>query len=221
MSKGDDRHARPTEKGGYTTMAALLRAHRRRAGLTLDALAERTGLTKSYLSKVERGLRTPSIAVALKIAGALNADVSQLFSDNPDDTVVTIERRSQRARVDGTGGRAVYDPVATRMVGKAMQPFVVHPTIHPESDFMEHPGEEFIYVTAGAVEVTLADQMIQLDEGDSLYFDANTPHRVRSVSPERAVLVVVVHDGDVRNPLHDGDSSASRQCGPTTLTPET
>ncbi|USI93107.1 helix-turn-helix domain-containing protein [Rhodococcus pyridinivorans] len=201
-------------------MAALLRAHRRRAGLTLDALAERTGLTKSYLSKVERGLRTPSIAVALKIASALDADVSQLFSGNPDDTVVTIERRSQRARVDGTDGRAMYDPVATRMVGKAMQPFVVHPTVYPESDFMEHAGEEFIYVTAGAVEVTLADQVIQLDEGDSLYFDANTPHRVRSVSPERAVLIVVVHDGDARNPLHDGDSSAARQCGPTTLTSE-
>ncbi|MFX1760957.1 helix-turn-helix domain-containing protein [Rhodococcus sp. As11] len=202
-------------------MAALLRAHRRRAGLTLDALAEQTGLTKSYLSKVERGIRTPSIAVALKIAGALDADVSQLFSGNPDDTVVTIERRSQRARIDGTSGRAVYDPVATRMVGKAMQPFVVHPTVHPDTAYMEHPGEEFIYVTSGAVEVTLAEQVIQLDEGDSLYFDANTPHRVRSVSPDRAVLVVVVHDGNTRNPPHDGDFSAARHCGPTTVTSET
>jgi len=201
-------------------MAALLRAHRRRAGLTLDALAERTGLTKSYLSKVERGLRTPSIAVALKIAGALDADVSQLFSDNPDDTVVTLERRSQRARVDGGDGRAVYDPVATRMIGKSMQPFVIHPTIYPETDYMEHPGEEFIYVTAGAVEVTLADQLIQLEEGDSLYFDANTPHRVRSVSPERAVVVVVVHDGDARNTAQDGSSGAAGQCGPTAFTSE-
>lgn len=199
-------------------MAALLRAHRRRAGLTLESLAERTGLTKSYLSKVERGIRTPSIAVALKIAGALDADVSQLFSESPDDTVVTVERRSQRARIEGDDGRAVYDPVATRMVGKSMQPFVVHPTVNPDTDYMEHPGEEFIYVTAGAVEVTLADQVIQLEEGDSLYFDANTPHRVRSVSIDRAVLVVVVHDQDVRNTARDGSSSAARHCVPATPT---
>ena len=221
LSEGEDCYARSTDEGWVHRMAALLRAHRRRAGLTLEALAVRTGLTKSYLSKVERGIRTPSIAVALKIAGALDADVSQLFSGNPDDTVVTIERRSQRARVEGSDGRAVYDPVATRMVGKSMQPFVVHPTVHPETDYMEHPGEEFIYVTAGVVEVSLSDQVIRLEEGDSLYFDANTPHRVRSVSSDRAVLIVVVHDGDVRKTIHDDGSSSASHCVPTTFTSET
>ncbi len=44
--------------------------------------------------------------------------------------------------------------------------------------------------------MSIPNQVITLDAGDSLYFDANTPHRVRSVSPTRAVLVVVVHDGN-------------------------
>lgn len=77
-------------------MAAFLRTHRRRAGLTLEGLAEQTGLTKSYLSKVERGISTPSIAVALKIARVLDADVGQLFSDSMEGNAMTIVRAKDR-----------------------------------------------------------------------------------------------------------------------------
>ncbi|QBJ96850.1 XRE family transcriptional regulator [Rhodococcus sp. ABRD24] len=193
-------------------MVAFLRSHRRRAGLTLEALAESTGLTKSYLSKVERGISTPSIAVALKIARALDADVGQLFSDGLDTDAMALERHDQRIPVaDGTGS-AVYDPIATRMVGKSMQPFIVHPTTESGSDFMEHPGEEFVLVTRGTVEVSIPNQVITLDQGDSLYFDANTPHRVRSVSPERAELVIVVYDKD--STLAPETHTPQRRCGP-------
>src|ERR1700743_2085667 len=62
-------------------MTGLLRAVRKQRGLTLSSLAEQTGLTKSYLSKIERRQSTPSIAVALKVARALDVDVAQLFSE--------------------------------------------------------------------------------------------------------------------------------------------
>ncbi len=186
-------------------MAALLRSHRRRAGLTLEALAEGTGLTKSYLSKVERGISTPSIAVALKIARALDADVSQLFSDSPDNSMMTVERRGERAQVDERDGSAVYDAVATRMIGKSMQPFIVHPTTQPGSDYMEHPGEEFILVKEGTVEVSIPDQVITLDEGDSLYFDANTP-------PSRPIGVAVTGRADCGRP-RPGRRQCRRRAG--------
>lgn len=193
-------------------MAAFLRTHRRRAGLTLEALADRTGLTKSYLSKIERGLSTPSIAVALAIADALDTDVSLLFSDKADDSAMTVERRDERAVVDESASAATYDPIATRMRRKAMQPFIVHPTTEPDSPFMEHSGEEFIFVRSGAVEVTIPNQTLRLDEGDSLYFHSDTPHRVRSISTPRATLLVVVHDR-----ADDGASTGHnpRPCGPT------
>lgn len=54
-------------------MSALLRAVRQQRGMTLEELAEATGLTKSYLSKVERQRSTPSIAVAMKLARALGS----------------------------------------------------------------------------------------------------------------------------------------------------
>lgn len=197
-------------------MTAFLRSHRRRAGLTLEALANSTGLTKSYLSKVERGLSTPSIAVALKIARSLNTDVGQLFSEDPDETVMTVERHDERAQAseDASTGAAVYDAMATRMVRKSMQPFIVHPTTEAGSEYMEHPGEEFIFVQAGVVEVTIPNQVITLDQGDSMYFDSNTPHRVRSVSADRAVLLVVVHDQGGDQSPDTTASSSRRRCGP-------
>lgn len=177
-------------------MAAFLRSHRRRAGLTLESVAASAGLTKSYLSKVERGLSTPSIDVALRIARALDTDVSQLFSEELDGTVMTVERGDERARVPegASGAAAVHDAIATRMIRKSMQPFVVHPTTEPESDFIEHPGEEFIFVQSGTIEFEIPNKVIVLEQGDCMYFDANTPHRVRSISASRAVLIIVIHD---------------------------
>ncbi|SNS93902.1 Helix-turn-helix domain-containing protein [Rhodococcoides kyotonense] len=180
--------------------AAFLRTHRRGAGLTLDDLAERTGLTKSYLSKVERGVSTPSISVALKIASALDADVGQLFSDEVDSGSMTISRLS-----DAAPG---YSPIAPSQVGKAMQPFVVHPSASKGRRFMDHPGEEFVFVHSGTAEFEIPGRVTVLESGDSVYFDANTPHRLRSISDPAAVLLVVTYD----NPI-EGSARAAAHCG--------
>ncbi|QBJ96766.1 XRE family transcriptional regulator [Rhodococcus sp. ABRD24] len=199
-------------------MATFLRSHRRRAGLTLESVAASAGLTKSYLSKVERGLSTPSIDVALRIARALDTDVSQLFSDGLDGTATTVERGDERARVpEGASRAAVHDAIATRRIRKSMQPFVVHPTTEPGSDYIEHPGEEFVFVQSGTVEFEITNKVIVLEQGDSMYFDANTPHRMRSISANRAVLITVVHDhcsdqtADTTPPAPDSSSAQPPQ----------
>ena len=60
-------------------MSIRLKLLRKKLGITLEQLADKSGMTKSYLSKVERGLNTPSIAAALKLARALNVNVEELF----------------------------------------------------------------------------------------------------------------------------------------------
>ena len=79
-------------------VTALLRAVRRERGLTLEELAAATGLTKSYLSKVERELSTPSIAVALKVARALDVDVARLFSDEAASEKIAVDRAANEIR---------------------------------------------------------------------------------------------------------------------------
>lgn len=168
-------------------MTALLRPVRRQRGLTLEQLARQTGLTKSYLSKIERGQSTPSIAVALKVARALDVDVGRLFSAGAAQEKITVDRAD-------TGDGARYRVLAPSLLGKSMSPFVVHPTEHLADDpHPEHAGQEFMFVHAGTVELDYGDQTFTLGPGDSAYFDASVSHKIRAVGAERAQVVVVAH----------------------------
>ena len=168
-------------------MSALLRAVRQQRGMTLDDLAAASGLTKSYLSKVERQRSTPSIAAAMKMARALDVDVAQLFSDDPETTTITVERAAEHR-----GER--HHPLGAAMLGKAMTPFLVRPgrqfTAHPHP---AHPGQEFVFVHAGTVELKYDEELARLDTGDCAYFDASAPHKLRQVGAEPAEVVVVAY----------------------------
>ncbi|OBH34468.1 DNA-binding protein [Mycobacterium sp. E342] len=174
-------------------MTALLRAVRTQRGLTLEELAEQTGLTKSYLSKIERRRSTPSIAVALKVAKALDVDVGRLFSDEEAQEKIAVDRAP--GAVDGQR----YRVLASSLLGKSMSPFVVRPAASPADDpHPEHGGQEFMFVHAGTVELDYGDQTITLGVGDSAYFDAAVSHTVRSVGADPAEVVVVAHEPAAR-----------------------
>lgn len=179
MSSNDRRRA--------SGLTALLRAVRRQRGLTLEQLAEQTGLTKSYLSKVERGQSTPSIAVALKVARALEVDVGRLFSDQVAEETIAVDHAEQRS-----GER--YRSLASSVLGKSMSPFIVRPTGHPCDDpHPEHAGQEFVFVHQGRIELDYGDRTVTLGAGDSAYFDATVSHKLRSVGAGPAEVVVVAH----------------------------
>ncbi|OBK11893.1 helix-turn-helix domain-containing protein [Mycobacterium asiaticum] len=169
-------------------MTALLRAVRRQRGLTLESLAEQTGLTKSYLSKIERGYSIPSIAVALKVARALDVDVGRLFSDGAAAEKITIDRAA-----DGTEHR--YRALGSTLLAKSMSPFMVRPASARSDDtHVEHAGQEFVFVHAGTVQLDYGDQTITLDTGDSAYFDASVSHKLRTVGTGPAEVLVITHD---------------------------
>lgn len=168
-------------------MTALLRTVRKQRGLTLERLAEQTGLTKSYLSKVERRRSTPSIAVAMKVARALDVDVAQLFSERSDEEKIAVDRA-----VDRRGDRQRYRAMAPGLLGKSMAPFVVQPAGRVSGDpHPVHSGQEFVFVHAGVVELDYGEQTVRLVAGDSAYFDASISHRIRAVGSGRTEVVVV------------------------------
>lgn len=172
-------------------MSALLRTVRRQRGLTLEDLAEQTGLTKSYLSKIERGQSSPSIAAALRVARALDADVAQLFCERDEQDKIVLDRA-----VDRRTDRNRYRALAARMLGKSMSPFVVRPTARRTAPGAHplHTGQEFVFVHAGTVELEYGDRVLELSTGDSAYFDAAISHRIRTVGAEPAEVVVVTAD---------------------------
>ncbi|MEU9080228.1 helix-turn-helix domain-containing protein [Kitasatospora sp. NPDC004745] len=186
-------------------MASRLRALRTQNRLSLEALAAQVGVTKSYLSKVERGISDPSISTALKLANALGVDVGRLFSDEVEPELVTVVRAGERTPLTtGEAGRGAprYEGIATGLAGKRMAPFVMYPpTGRAAAPFKSHAGEEFLFVHAGTAELEFPERTVPLGPGDSVYFNAAVPHRCRSTGDEPAVVLVVIHD----EPAEPGD----------------
>lgn len=181
-------------------MTIQLRLLRRQNGLTLEALAGRTGLTASYLSKLERNQSTPSISTAIKLAEAFGVSVEELFGEVDDPALLTVVRAGDRTRLSdgGTPAGSPYEGIATGVIDKRMLPFVVYP---PKSDAgrsaLDHTGEEFIFVLEGRIELHFPDRTVELGAGDAVYFQGAIPHRARTLgSAQAAMLVVISADGE-------------------------
>lgn len=172
-----------------------LKILRKQMNLSLQDLADQTELTKSYLSKVERGLSVPSVAVALKLAKALHVEVDQLFDDAPANDAITVVRVADRVPMGASGDASgsAYEVLAARAGHKRMLPFVIRPSKDfAVTDFKEHEGEEFLFVHRGKVEMEFATHKVELATGDSVYFNAQIPHRIRSVGATVAEVLLVV-----------------------------
>ncbi len=169
--------------------------------MTLEALAERSGVTKSYLSKVERGRSVPSIAVCASLAKALHVPLDSLFADAQELDDVTVTRAGERQELTSSeepGTR--YEGIALQAGTKSMAPFMLHPPHDADHvPFRDHPGEEFVFVHEGRVELVLPSHAITLEPGDSAYFKGTTPHKVRSLGTRRAALLLLV-TGDPAGP---------------------
>jgi transcriptional regulator with XRE-family HTH domain len=178
-------------------MSIRLKQLRRQRRWSLETLAGNTGLTKSYLSKVERGISVPSISVAIKLAKELAINVEELFSDNVSESEIAVTRSSERTSFGTSNNeKPSVQSIASGAAAKKMLPFVLYPASDFEaSAFKEHEGEEFLFVHSGTVEVAFPTGTYELAAGDSLYFNSLAPHKIRSIGSTQAeVLVVVSHD---------------------------
>jgi len=172
-----------------------LAALRRERGLSLTALAVKAGVTKGFLSLVERGRKAPSISTLLRLSQAYAIPVGGLLdaakSREPAYSLVRGNERLKYAR-EGTLHGYRYEAIAYRKKSKRMEPFVVSVPLRVPRKFFQHEGDELLFVLEGKVEVHLGQERLLLAAGDCLYFDASTPHRSRSLGGERAKTFVIV-----------------------------
>lgn len=174
--------------------AAHIKAARIKRGLTLDQLAFATGLDKGYLSRVERGHKSPSIATVLKIAKAIDVSVAQLLGEVLDNDAIQVTRANER--VGSKGRRQSSKPEfegLTRVLGRrGFEAFVMYPSGEFSADGkFDHHGEELLFVLEGRVEVRFADRTIVLKAGDCVQFAGHLQHEVRRVTPKASALVAV------------------------------
>ena len=174
-----------------------LKALRAARGMTLERLALATGLTKSYLSKIQNSRKLPPIATLSRIAQALGTGIGSFFGDILEAREgASIVRKDERLPVVRGGTAFGYDYVslAHKRLSKSMEPFVfTFPSKIDRHVFFDHGGEEFVFILSGKVVFQVGDERWTLTEGDSIYFDAAIPHRGWSVGRDDARALVVVH----------------------------
>jgi transcriptional regulator with XRE-family HTH domain len=167
-----------------------LHAMRESRGWTLEELAERTGLSKAYLSRLEGGDRQPSIAALLTVANAFGVSIAALF-EQPDDSADCIIVRGDTAPTTTANGLS-YTPLSSSTKPFNLQPIAVTVPAHRKgNETYQHDGEEWLYVTAGKLQITIADQTHTLNTGDSAHFDSRLPHRLDALDNTDAKILLV------------------------------
>lgn len=174
-----------------------LRALRQAASMTLKQVADRAGLAVSTISKIENDRMSPTYDVLLKLARGLDIDLvtlmagpSRAATDAPPGRIDVTRASERRAYPTGT---YVYEPFAMRLIDRRMDPTLVRITARSIDEFpslVRHPGEEFVYVISGTVELHLEFYApIRLAAGDSVYFDGRMGHAYLSVGAEDAQVL--------------------------------
>ena len=169
-----------------------LRSMREERGVSMRALARRSGLSANALSMIERGLTSPSVSTLYKLATALEVPVTAFFREEPERTNVVYCKASERARVpfmrglwEGLGGEA--------FVGR-VEPFMltleVGGTSGPHG--MLHTGHEFVFCLRGHLEYEVDNQRYLLEPGDSLLFAAQLLHRWRNAGKTVTNALIVL-----------------------------
>ncbi|WP_458094503.1 helix-turn-helix domain-containing protein [Roseomonas sp. WA12] len=192
MSATAPKGAAPRDAARTAELGARLRALRQDRELTLEALAEMAGLDKGYLSRLERGLKNPSIATVLRLSEALDVPVAELFGERLAEHAVRVTRAPDRLSVSPAGASA-HGIEALSRDGAALEAFVLHPAAEFSAEgHAEHAGEELFFVLKGTVELRFADRGFVLEAGDCAQFSGHLPHRIRRVGLDPASALVAV-----------------------------
>lgn len=180
--------------------------------ISQERLAELSGLTKGYISKIEKSDKAPPLSTLSKIANALNVDITFLMAENlepPEDVNLCVVRNGQGKKISSaTLGGYHYEALAYKKTGKNMEPFILMPAFDEKAIFI-HDGEEFMYTLEGVHEFIYNNKTYILHEGDSVYFDSRIPHTGRSIGEKRAKVLAVMYSYK-RSPEMDSIESRIR-----------
>lgn len=187
MDNGDDLTRR---------LAGRLRKLRAGRGLTLDSLAERSGVSRSMISLIERGASSPTANVLDRLAAGLGVTLASLFSEAERADAQPVARRSdQAAWRDPESGYVRRNlspsgfPSPLELVEVVLPPgsFVAY-----ETTFRQRPLDQQVWVLEGAVEVTLGERHHHLAAGDCLAMrvDRRTAFRNAGDLPTRYLVAL-------------------------------
>jgi len=174
-----------------TTFGQRVKKLREDQKMSLTELAEKTGQTPEFIEQVESDRLIPPVSFLLQLSHVLQIDPSNFLTEQEK---VQIDGKRQEAFIKRTQNYS-YRTLTPGAADKHLRAFMV--SIEPwETHKMveyKHPGEEFIFVYKGELEVTLGGKVLHLKQGETIHFDSETKHKLRNLSNERCELLVTLY----------------------------
>ena len=137
-------------------------------GLTQEELADRSELSKGFISQLERNLTSPSITTLMDILQCLGTSIGEFFNEAPDEQIV-FGKQDYFEKLSDTAQKNTIEPIyLTLQAGGSTCPDT------------PHEGEEFGYVLQGAVSIHLGNKTYKAKKGESFYYTADKTHFLSS-----------------------------------------
>ena len=180
------------ETNGKLELGERLRAVRQLRRLTLREVATAAGVSESFVSQLERGRSSASVATLQRLAAAVGIEISDLFAAEPQ-AGPRVLRREERQQLEWghLGRKALLTP----------KPFhsleVVAAAFDPGGSTGDEPythgdSEELLLVLAGRIQLQLGSELLDLSAGDSVNYRSSTAHRVSNPGAEPAEVLFVI-----------------------------
>jgi transcriptional regulator with XRE-family HTH domain len=152
---------------------------RKRMGLSLQQLGERSDVSAAAIHKIEQGGMVPTITTLLKIAGALGRPVSYFVEEDIGQNDVAVLTAAEEDRPVYTSHKgitlnSISGPYGRFLLAGARATVIPGATSGRKP--MQHPGEELVHVTGGVLEFTVAGQSYRVEVGNTLHFRGDQPH---------------------------------------------
>lgn len=158
--------------------------------LTQEELADRSELTKGFISQVERDLTSPSIATLVDILEGLGTNLKDFFNENIDEKIVfSIDDAFETENEDLKYNLKWIIPNAQK---NTMEPILIELDQNGRSkEDSPHEGEEFGYVISGSIYIHLGNEVLKVKKEESFYFKANSNHYISNAGKTKAKIIWV------------------------------
>ncbi len=186
-------------------VATSLRELREARGISMRALATKSGLSANALSMIERGKTSPSVSTLYKLADALGVSITAFFGEGSLQKQVIFLRSDERSRMPFT--RGIFEGLGGENFSGHIKPFVV--TLESGASSgprnIVHTGHEFVFCLRGKLEYFVDKQVYTLDPGDSLLFASKLKHRWKNPGGTVTTALIVIScfgEGDQPHAAH-------------------
>jgi len=169
---------------------AKVRELRESHNWTIEALAEATGQSPDFMEKVEAGTVTPPVAFLLRFAKALKIDPETFLRREEKALIRSLREQAFMKRTRDYSYQTLSPGEESRHLRAFMVTIEARKAHKPVA--YKHEGEEFIFVMEGELKLSLGNKDHRLKAGESIHFNSDTPHKLKSMSSETTRCLVVL-----------------------------